>query len=382
MYITPGIRLFVLGCMAFAASGTARAGVAVEADDSKNEKKAMVEQPDEKWWSFYADTGYDSKYIFRGNDLTHDSDGIIHEEIRYSADVPKVGLFEIGLYSIQMLGEGQSSGVFLDKQTNETVFIQTQGPTKPLAPADPETLREFFKTTLTRFNEYDIYERYTRSFGPVKVTLGSVLFLVDSRSVTEGVITDLNNPVSGSRFPFGSIKDVNPASILRPFISLSLDPIMHVVPSLTYYENALRHRGGDGNVKAGAEGYMEGKLDGSFHLFDYGSIKVSAEPYARVSYSFRDRSHLGILNIGDIQSFQSPKVNNDFYRYVYAQNFQLQADTLYTGFQHFQSGVQLPVQFNKFVAFIPSVSYVHLFSLVPGDRRDTYVAGAQVALSF
>ena len=369
MKTIPKIWAIGLGFMAFASFGTARAGDTVQSDESK-EKKAVIEQPEEKWWNFEADAGYKSKYIFRGNDLTHDSDGIAFENIRFAARVENVGDFSVGLYAIQMLGEGHTTGSFLVQQTGSLPpagYVTT--PSFP-APSVRLRLRDDFETTIERFNEYDVYAQGSRSFGPVKVTIGAILFLVDSRTTTTGELIDLAQPKAGG-FAFASGRDVSPAFVLRPYIALSADKIPYVMPSLRYYENVVRYEGGDGSVPVGA-GYMEGQLDGKIpSLFERGSFSISANPYAVVSVSFRDRSHLGIVH--DTNKNPAPG---------YTRFFDDQADTFYTGFQHFQTGFELPVQFNKYVAFVPSVDYVHLFSLIPGDRRDTYIAGAKVRLTF
>src|SRR5881396_249166 len=64
------------------------------AGEYKQPKNVVAEQPEApKWWSITAEVGYESEYIFRGTNLTPNSDGLEFQQVIFSAKGFTLGMW-------------------------------------------------------------------------------------------------------------------------------------------------------------------------------------------------------------------------------------------------------------------------------------------------
>jgi len=308
---------------------------AVDYKSTQNLKATQATEEAAQFWSWSANAGYTSEYIFRGTNLTPDSDGAGF----ITANVSKWG-FTLGVYGIHQfgiaranafsIGEGGGGGGVAgvtapgtDNSDNNLSFTGTISPV----------------TIQRRFNEIDIYLSYTHEFGPIDLTVGNIAFFIDRRAETQvttsGTFTDGVPPFvngvpsdpngDGHTFTIPGkgqtvvLPTVQNETFDRFYIAVSAPRLFHsstfsIVPKVYYYQTVVNdgddpfdHRrlfviahdpfpfepaehffglNGLSERNSSLGGYLEGRIDANFNLGE----RVRVQPYGLISYSFHDRT--------------------------------------------------------------------------------------------
>jgi hypothetical protein len=411
---------------------------AVDYKSTQNLNATQATEEAAQFWSWSANAGYTSEYIFRGTNLMPDSDGGVFA----TANVSKWG-FTLGIYGIHQFGTakanafsigegggGGSTGTFLTSAGDNLVgpggLPETGGPnlffSGKLSPV----------TTQTRFNEIDLYLSYTHEFGPIDVTVGNIAFFIDRRAETRvttsgtftdgvfvnGVLTDPNGdahiyPADGSQLhQTVDIPTVGNETFDRIYVAVSAPRLFHsnvfnIVPKIYYYQTVLNdgqdpfkdrgkvilaqdlapivillneldeHRlaiNGLSERNSSLGGYLEGRIDANFNLGE----RVRVQPYGLISYSFHDRT--------EPSDVSGPFKEKDFVR----------ARSL-VGFNNAQVGVKVPILLwsgagnasgsfapaEAVFSFAPFGAYSYHISNPPiGTDRNEVWGGAQFEFTF
>jgi hypothetical protein len=276
-------------CTLFALTSVAPAqSVQVRHDSKDSDSKATIEQTaPEKDWFVSLEAGYSSKYVFRGTDLTPNSDGIAFEDVHLS-----IKGFTVGVWMAQMIGDAVVPN-------NTATGEAGGGGGRPgfggFNIPGVGTITDRDTAIMRSFRELDFYVSYFHSFGWLDLTVGNIAFFIDRKQVDFYEILLDGQPVPASlggpfQATYPSIED---ETFDRVFIGLSTHKIPYVVPSLTYYQTVYNDGNNPGidviyfdrNDELG--GYLEGKLSASIPII---KDRLSLDPTALVSYSFDDRS--------------------------------------------------------------------------------------------
>lgn len=357
-------RAFAAGLIAAAALPfSARAGTTETVD-----KNPVAAEETGKMWQISADGGYETRYIFRGTNLAPGSDGLAFGEAQMTLSFGNSALTFGAWYGRQLgtaranswsIGEGGGG----NSATFGTVAVTGGG---------AAALLNLPTTFQNRFQESDFYVQYKLTLGPVDVTIGNIAFIIDRDAytidrqviVTPGVIFTS----TGTRTRLLRLPTVGDEAFDRMYIRLSTSQIPHIVPSLTYYQTII-NSGGDyfrENVGLGngffsernenLGGYLEAKVAGHFAVVP---DRVYLDPYALVSVNFEDRA-----------------------RGVTEANHPFRAET-FTGFHHFQTGIEMPIYLTKFLSIVPFGGYAyHIAEPVIGTRRNELWGGGKLRLEF
>jgi hypothetical protein len=338
----------------------ARAGE-IDAKATKN----VIETPAASRFHVSLTSGYLSTYIFRGNDLTPNSDG----EAFWNLDLRTPGFlkddsFGLGIFGIHQLGEASKNYSFVDTQ---------------LTAAGLPVARDV-RFRQRDFAEYDFYQSYRLQLGPVNLEVGNILFVLYRRDKQEfdfrflpgsgfaGTITVPDNQKKTTEF------------IDRLYFALSTDKIPFVTPTLTYYQNVYNstkfndaappparpfiNLGAAGvfadplfnaqNKVDRYAGYLEFKLRGNIPIIRTNNV-LTFNPYFISSVSFGDRPEKA--NQGGFIFF-----NDDFH--------------------HIQAGLEATWRPTRYLSVTPYGFYVHLFQETFTDRTDNWIGGVRVSLGF
>ena len=323
--------------------------------DSKEPKAIVLQQPAEKWWTFTFETGYQTTYIFRGTNLTPNSDGLQYEKISFFAKG-----FTLGAWFGTQLGTAEAGpGVRA---------LGEQGGGGLLLPPNPFGKTQFFAIQ-DRFRELDLLSFYSHAFGPVNVTFGNIAFFITRHQISEVISTSrfLGNKVILLAAPGDEIFD-------RIFLTLS-DNSLHwgrcfITPSVTYYQTVYESQSGPTadyllknlyflpNEQLG--GYLEAKLQAVIPIID---DTLRLEPTTLISYSFKDRSE-GVNVPQELHGIES-------------------TSRPLTGFNHVQLGADLVWQITKHFSLSGFGYYSHhLSEPTGGTERDEIWGGARATISF
>jgi hypothetical protein len=327
---------------------------------------AEVQEPAAKWWSISAQVGYWSEYIFRGTNLTPDSDGIEYQQLYFKAKG-----FTLGAWYATQLGTAVVP--------NATVVGEGGGGFSPFgAPAAP------FQDVATQksFQELDIITSYSHSFGPVDVTVGNVAFFIFRDAVDRFLGT-----ATPSETDFAVPEDetfdrvyIALATTFHPFGEVS------ITPTVTYYQTVYNHaapispeNGEVGPLPGESDrqyelrllgferndtlgGYVDARVQAVIPLIDH---RLRLQPTALITYSAGDRSQAsGITQAQFLTRHQST------------------SEPLY-GFNHFQTGTELVLQINRWLSVTGFGNYAyHIAALTAGTDRNEEWGGGYVTVSF
>src|ERR1700682_5383402 len=123
-------------------------------DKSSNE---VITQEKAPFWTWYTDIGYQSEYIFRGTNLTPNSDGDGFVTVQVSK-----WNFTLGCYDIHQFGRADAPAYSTSEGGGGgTPSINFFGFTGPISPI----------TFQTRFNEFDAYLQYKWELGAFDVAV-------------------------------------------------------------------------------------------------------------------------------------------------------------------------------------------------------------------
>lgn len=330
---------------------------------------APAEQP-AKWWSVTGEVGYLSEYIFRGTNLTPNSDGIEFQQVYVSAKG-----FTLGLWFGYQLGDAI--------QSNATALGEAGGGSSPFSFND-----QFFSALDTakqnRFNELDAFLSYSHSFGPIDVTIGNIAFLINRHQIDQFTvdIPDFNFHLV-ENFP-----STNNEQFDRLYLALSTSIIhfgrVRITPTVTYYQTIynqaddIENLNGLGPQALGLSqdeyylqilgfkrndqlgGYLEGKIQAVIPII--GDV-LRLEPIVLTSYSFKDRSEGVAVPPGKAGKVSSSRP--------------------LTGFNHVQVGAELVLQITRWLSVSGLGNYAnHLASPTAGTERNEWWGGGKVTVSF
>jgi hypothetical protein len=334
-------------------------------------------QEETKWWSVSVQAGYSSKYIFRGTNLTPDSDGIEYQQIYWSGK----GL-TLGAWFATQLGRAKVSGA---------TAVGESG-----AGQSPFNIPGVASDTAVqwRFRELDLISSYSHNFGPFDVTLGNIVFLID-----RGAVDDYRPNLPDTSFvePFGVPEN---EQFDRLFLSISYTNLhawgSQIIPSATYYQTILNHAdsirtpamgfgpnnaiGPNGTLNPNERAYelqelgfiRNDELGGYFEAKIQSIIPIikdllRVETTNLISVSEGDRSHavpktmLGPNTGAILTSSAEP----------------------YHGFYHYQSGADVILQVTNWLSVTGFYDFAHhLCHTTAGTDRNESWGGGRVTVTF
>ena len=378
--------------------------------------KNVIEQEKPVFWTWYADVGYESEYIFRGTNLMPNADGggFFNARVtKWNFTLGMFGIHQFGTASVPSWSIGEGGGAAGATPNADSTFV-VLGPGNRVLGFQPFPYTRFPTTTQNDFNEMDVFLSYKFTLGPIDVTLGNIAFFIDRRATTfetdvlpETLLSKrfglLTNPrwfVSGTRFrTLGPDPTVEDEQFDRLYITLSTTKISkYITPSITYYQTIYSQ--GDQPTHDGTlfyapvtvtrppfgtfvtipqnprpfnernealGGYLEGRINGHFPITKWADFN----PYGIISVSFRDRTEPG----GSWPYGAHPL----------------------TGWNHVQAGVEVPIHLAHLGGFssvpwappdanlylVPFGAYsYHISNPPPGTDRDEWWGGGKFEITF
>jgi len=359
--------------------------------------KQVVEQEKPTCFNWYAEGGYTSEYIFRGTNLMPDSDGggfLGAQVSRWGFTLGLWGIHQFGTASAPSWSMGESGGG--GSAPGLAINFNTSlGPVSIPVSIAPETVQN-------RFNEIDAFLEYHRQFGWFDITVGNIAFFIDRKAHTSFEATNLT-PIFNRffTFPFQAVGEntVEDEQFDRLYVSVSTSKIPFVTPKITYYQTIysegsepfnklyfdptffqqllgvpgglfVRQHVPERNDALG--GYLEGRLNGNFHIND----RIDFNPYGIISVSFHDRT----------EPVDNPTTKREVIR----------GRTL-SGWNNAQVGIEIPILLVHGVGvstgpcappdprlrLVPFAWYsYHISEPNPGTDRNEWWGGAKLALTF
>jgi hypothetical protein len=348
------------------------------AGEYKSTKNVVQAEKESLSWTLNFQTGYWSEYLFRGTNLTPNSDGIEYQQPYFSIEGSTVGRFTVGLWFAGQLGKAVVP--------NATVVGEAGGGFSPFgAPSNP-THEDF--AVQYRFKELDVFSSYSHPFGPIDITVGNIAFFIFRSAVDQ-----FRNLVTGTHVDYAVPED---ETFDRVFISLSTTKIqpfgISIIPTFTYYQTIYNHvdpitggQFGPGDPGPGFPplsdseyelqllafkrnntlgGYLEGKVQAVIPII---KNVVRLQPTALISYSAGDRS--------ESVSFSQAA-------YFASGNRLASSKPLY-GFNHFQGGAELVLQITRVLSFSGFGIYAyHIACPVAGTDKNEEWGGVYATVSF
>ena len=310
---------------------------AVDYKSTQNLKATQATEEAAQFWSWSANAGYTSEYIFRGTNLMPDSDGGVFATM----NVSKWG-FTLGIYGIHQIGTARANAFSIGEGGGGGGIVNVTAPGTDNSDNNLSFTGTISPVTIqNRFNEIDIYLSYTHEFGPIDVTVGNIAFFIDRRARTQittsgtfidgdfvnGVLTDPNGDSHTFQVKSETVEvpTLQNETFDRIYIAVSAPRLFHsntfsLVPKIYYYQTVVN----DGDdpfdrrqlfiiahdlhplaIREAEEGfphffalnglsernstlggYLEGRIDANFNLGD----RVRVQPYGLISYSFHDRT--------------------------------------------------------------------------------------------
>jgi hypothetical protein len=365
-------------CAAFALTTAFAQNVEVR-HDSKDAKSVPITQELEPRVQFLLETGYESEYNFRGTNLMPGAVGAYFYQVQ--ATIPKVGpgSLTLGVYGIHQIGDAQANTWSISEGGGGG---GNKGSQAGIVGGGLTNFTRFPTTYQSMFREWDLFVSYRLSLGPVDVTFGNIAFLIqrEAKTFETDVLDDPNFvwvvPPTFTRFrTVGPEPTVEDEQFDRIYVRLSTTKLCrYITPSITYYQTIYNNgsqpsdpgtfffntdvNGNKPSVTPGPNnerneelgGYLEGRVNGNFPVGNW----LDINPYAIVSYSFKDRSEP-------------------------AMGF---AGKPLTGFNHAQAGLELDFHITPNVAFVPFAAYSYHISEPPiGTNRDEFWAGVKVSVN-
>ena len=330
------------------------------------------------------EVGYSSEYIFRGTNLTPNSDGIEWQQIYFSGNG-----FTLGAWFATQIGSAVVSGATSVGESGSGVSPYNR-PGISLDVANQ-----------SRFKELDIFSSYTHSFGPIDITFGNIVFLIHRSEVDE-----FNRFHPHRVFPYGVPED---EQFDRLFLAASTNKIhpfgIPIIPTVTYYQtilnevNSIRTPGGpppfhgcgpsNGGCGTAPPGDARPVSDERYEFFALGFLRndtlggyleakiqsvipivgnvLRLEPTAVISYSAGDRSEgVPSASLDPVTGLTSKSSSKPLY-----------------GFNHFQAGAELVWQITKQLSVTGFGNYAyHIANPTAGTDRNEWWGGGKVTVSF
>lgn len=386
------------GCVIFALTTAALAQTSDPKDvtvqvrhDSKDSKAVPITQEKEPSVIFLLETGYETQYNFRGTNLMPNADGGFFYQVQ--ATVPRVGpgSLTFGVWAIHQQGDAVADTWSISEGGGGGGNAGSQA---GVLGGGETTFTRFPRTTQTDFTEFDLFVSYKFSLGPVDVTFGNIMFLIDreaqtfEKDVLQPGFIWIHPPTLTDTRILGPVPTVQGEQFDRIYVRLSSSKIRYVTPSITYYQTIYSE--GDDPTFAGTlffpldegipggipelgippipparpsvnpapnnmrndelGGYLEARVNGNIPVGEW----LDINPYALISYSFKDRTEPAVGFAG------SPL----------------------TGWNHVQAGLELDFHITPHIAIVPFAAYSHHLANPPiGTDEDEFWGGLKVAVN-
>ena len=364
--------------------------------------KNVIEPEKPVFWTWYTDVGYESEYNFRGTNLTPDADGAGFIDLQVSK-----WNFTLGLFGIHQFGNASANSWSM----GESGGSAAANGSAVFAAGVPVQILRFPTTIQNEFNELDVFLSYKFSLGPIDITVGNIAFFIDRNAstferdfiATPGFHWNPGIPGAHGRNLFlGPEQTVEDEQFDRFYIRLSTTKISkYIVPQITYYQTVFSDGSqpdsprfvrtppnsnpptpsfvlpyllpfNERNEALG--GYLEGRINGHLPVTKW----MDFNPYALISVSFRDRTEPG-----GAPPFPAAT------RYFGSHPL--------TGWNHFQTGVEIPIHLAHLGGFssspwappdanlylVPFGAYsYHISNPTPGTDRNEWWGGGKLEITF
>jgi hypothetical protein len=336
------------------------------AGETQSEKTVQPTQEVTSTWSVTAEAGYWSTYIFRGTNLTPNSDGLEYNQVYLSVEG-----FTLGIWVGAQLGRAEVA--------NSTALGESGSGTSPFGAFG--TGEDF--AIQKRFHEIDLFTSYTHTFfGFLDLTMGNIGFFIFRGEYDDFRLT---NPAPGQN-PDLLFSVPENERFDRLYWSVSTHKLhvgaIQIVPTATYYQTVFndsdpahrpRFKGGLplpedvwtlrelGFIRNDNDGgYFEGKIQTTTPII---RDRLLLETTSLISYSAGDRSEAVT-----VPPLLAGKKSSSVPLY---------------GFNHYQSGVDLVLRINRFLSVTGSGNYAyHIADPTAGTEREEWWGGGKVTVSF
>jgi hypothetical protein len=329
------------------------------------------------YWNFTLTEGWQTEYMFRGQNLTPGADGFSTSELQASTPgFAKDQTFTLAAWGGLQMGEGSYPGLppTVDGTPEAGSQLSHEVGTGKYRPED-------LRTSQKSYRELDLTAKYDMNLGNTLVAeAGDILYFSEYDAHTNLFLE------APAKFHFlatdtkyetqGYTRNNSGADRNEIYLSLSTNPnlLPHLIPSLTYYETFNEQKSYESFIQTGGNGtdfyrgrfqkvnapnyggYLEGRIDGYMSLLKRnGQDVLSLRPYALLSVSFNDET----------------EATSNFGR------------KYFTGWNDTEIGIKAPFQVNNHVTISGFLAYDH--SLATPDQstsRNNAWTGGEVAVAF
>jgi hypothetical protein len=371
-------------CTLFALTSVASAQDVQLRHDSKDSKSVPVTQEEQPVAHYLLEMGYVSQYNFRGTNLMPGSDGGFYYDAQVT--IPRVGpgSLTMGAWVMNQIGKAESDSWSISEGGGGSGIVRNnavQDVNGGFIPAD-----RFPHTVQHDFREVDLFASYQFPLGFVDITIGNIAFFIHREAETFDTevlpvgfewVNPQPDPADPRFATFGPLHTVGNEMFDRIYIRLSTTKLSrYITPQITYYQTIFswgdEPREGFLTVKAPNDptnpgitqfpgpfdernnargGYLEGRVNGNFPIGSW----MDVNPYALVSVSFRDRTEPVAGTFGGRPL---------------------------TGFNHFQTGLEMNIHLGHHIAISPQFAYAYHISEPPiGTDRNEFWGGVKVSVS-
>jgi len=329
------------------------------------------------YWHFSLTEGWDSQYIFRGEDLTPGAAGFFTSDLQASTPgFARDQTLTLGVLGGLQMGEADYAGF------PPTIRgTQAAGPELSHLVHSDRYFKEAIWTHQKSYRELDLSAKYKFNIGSYLVAeTGDILYFSEyDASTTQYLIAPhgFHFLATGTKYlTNGYSHNADGEDRNDIYLSLRPNPSLcryNIVPSLTYFETFNEQKSYDAFFEQGSHstyengrfqkidapaygGYLEGRVDGCVSLLRKNGADIfTLRPYALLSVSFNDATEA-------------------------APNF---GRKYFTGWNDTEIGVETPYVLNKYVTVSAHLACTH--SLTTPDQstsRNEVWAGAKVTVTF
>jgi hypothetical protein len=329
------------------------------------------------YWNFTLTEGWQTEYMFRGENLTPGADGFSTSELQASTPgFARDQTFTLGAWGGLQMGEGSYPG--LPPTINGTPESGWQlSHEVGTGKYRPEDLRTYQKS----YRELDLSAKYDMNLGSTLVAeAGDILYFSEYDAHTNLFLeapAKYHFIATNTKYETqGYTRNNSGADRNEVYLKLSTNPNLwpHIIPSMTYYETFNEQKSYESFIQTGGDGtdyyrgrfqkvnapdyggYLEGRVDGYMSLLKRNGMDVlSLRPYVLLSVSFNDET----------------EATSNFGR------------KYFTGWNDTEIGVKAPFQVNRYVTISGFLAYDH--SLTTPDQstsRSNAWTGGEVAVTF
>jgi hypothetical protein len=328
------------------------------------------------YWHFSLTEGWESQYMFRGEDLTPGAGGFFTSDLE--ASTPGFGkgqTFTAGVLGGLQMGEADYAGVPPTIDATPEV-----GPDLSRLLHRDKYFQEGIWTHQKSYRELDLTAKYKLDLGSILVgEVGDILYFSEYEARTDQYLMaprGYHFVATGTKYTSnGYSRKADGEDRNDIYLSLSTNPSWceHVIPKLTYHETFDERKSYDAFFEERANsdyivgrfqrinapdygGYLEGRVDGDMSLIKKnGSDVLSLRPYVLLSVSFNDETE-ATANFGR---------------------------KYFTGWNDTEIGVEAPLRVDSHISISGLLACAHRFT-TPDEStvRNEVWGGAKVTMTF